>query len=71
MDGATATALLEAFKTFEARDDLKVAVLTGAGGTFCAVLISKPLDRLKRIILNPQGRPMAQWDPRGYSSTSR
>ena len=36
VDGATASNLLEAFKTFEARDDLKVAVLTGAGGTFCA-----------------------------------
>ena len=36
VDGATANDLREAFKTYEARDDLKVAVLTGSGGTFCA-----------------------------------
>ena len=36
VDGSTANALLEAFRAFEIRDDLKVAVLTGADGTFCA-----------------------------------
>ena len=36
VDGATAAALLEAFVTFEADPDAAVAVLTGAGGTFCA-----------------------------------
>lgn len=32
----TAAALAEAFKEFEADDELSAAVLTGAGGTFCA-----------------------------------
>jgi enoyl-CoA hydratase len=36
VDGPTAAALVAAFTTFEADDSLAVAVLTGAGGTFCA-----------------------------------
>jgi enoyl-CoA hydratase len=36
VDGATARALLEAFETFEADPSAAVAVLTGAGGSFCA-----------------------------------
>ena len=36
VNGATASALLAAFKDFEHTDALKVAVLTGADGTFCA-----------------------------------
>jgi enoyl-CoA hydratase len=36
VDSATAAALAEAFKQFEADDALCTAVLTGAGGTFCA-----------------------------------
>ena len=36
VDRPTAAALAEAFTTFEADDDRSVAVLTGAGGTFCA-----------------------------------
>jgi len=36
VDGPTAAALAEAFRRFEADDDLAVAVLTGAGGFFCA-----------------------------------
>ncbi len=35
VDGPTAAALAEAFREFE-RGDARVAVLTGAGGTFCA-----------------------------------
>jgi enoyl-CoA hydratase len=35
-DRATAAALAEAFRTFDADADLSVAVLTGAGGAFCA-----------------------------------
>ena len=38
VDGVAASALLEAFITFEARNDLKVAVLTGTGGAFCSGL---------------------------------
>lgn len=36
VDAAIALALHEAFQTFDRREDLSVAVLTGAGGCFCA-----------------------------------
>lgn len=36
VDGPTAAALFDAFEDFDADDDLSVAVLTGAEGTFCA-----------------------------------
>jgi len=36
VDSATASALLAAFSAFEEDDSAHVAVLTGAGGTFCA-----------------------------------
>lgn len=36
VDGPTASLLVECFDRFEADDTLAVAVLTGAGGTFCA-----------------------------------
>jgi enoyl-CoA hydratase len=36
VDGPTARALAEAFRSFDADQRLSVAVLTGAGGTFCA-----------------------------------
>ncbi|MGH9031883.1 MAG: crotonase/enoyl-CoA hydratase family protein [Acidimicrobiia bacterium] len=36
VDGPTANALREAFEIFDADDARAVAVLTGAGGTFCA-----------------------------------
>lgn len=36
VDRQTATELSEAFTAFEANDDADVAILTGAGGTFCA-----------------------------------
>lgn len=36
VDRPTAEALAEAFRRFDADDSLAVAVLTGAGGTFCA-----------------------------------
>jgi enoyl-CoA hydratase len=36
VDGATAAALADAFRTFDADEEPAVAVLTGAGGTFCA-----------------------------------
>ena len=36
VDGPTAAALSDAFRRFEADPELSVAVLTGAGGTFCA-----------------------------------
>ena len=36
VDRATAEALMQAFRNFEEADDASVAVLWGAGGTFCA-----------------------------------
>jgi enoyl-CoA hydratase len=36
VDSAAALALADAFKQFEADDEMYAAVLTGAGGTFCA-----------------------------------
>jgi enoyl-CoA hydratase len=36
VDGPTAAALADAFRAFEADGEAAVAVLTGAGGTFCA-----------------------------------
>lgn len=36
VDGPTAAALAEAFRTFDADDALSVAILTGANGAFCA-----------------------------------
>lgn len=36
IDGPTATALADAFRAFDRDETLAVAVLTGAGGTFCA-----------------------------------
>jgi enoyl-CoA hydratase len=36
VDGPTAAALAHAFREFDADDELAVAVLTGAAGTFCA-----------------------------------
>jgi enoyl-CoA hydratase len=36
VDGPTARALADAFRRFDAEESLSAAVLTGAGGTFCA-----------------------------------
>src|SRR6476619_7364085 len=36
VDGPTAAALADAFREFDAYDSARVAVLGGAGGTFCA-----------------------------------
>jgi enoyl-CoA hydratase len=36
VDGPTAAALADAFRAFDTDDALAVAILTGAGGTFCA-----------------------------------
>ena len=55
VDGATANALLEAFRAFEIRDDLKVAVLTGADGTFCAGADLKAIGSPKANHIEPTG----------------
>ena len=36
VDGPTAAALAQAFRAFDADDEAAVAILSGAGGTFCA-----------------------------------
>lgn len=36
VDRGTAAAMAQAFRDFEADDELRVAILTGAGGVFCA-----------------------------------
>ena len=36
IDGPTATALAATFRAFDADDALAIAILTGAGGNFCA-----------------------------------
>jgi enoyl-CoA hydratase len=45
VDRQTAEALAAAFRAFDAEDDMSVAVLTGAGGTFCAGADLKALSR--------------------------
>ena len=57
VDGPRAQALAEAFRAFDADPDARVAVLWGAGGTFCAGADLKavgPRARLPR--LEPDGR---------------
>jgi len=54
VDGVTAQALAEAFRAFEADPALKVAVLFGDNGVFCAgadlsAVASKDVNRSNRI----------------------
>lgn len=57
VDGPTAAGLAAAFRRFEADDDLAVAVLTGAGGTFCAGADLKAVadGRGNRVTLDGDG----------------
>lgn len=56
VDRVTAEALAEAFRTFDSDDELSVAVLTGAGGTFCAGADLKALSRGESVNrLEPDG----------------
>ena len=45
VDGATAQALYDAFKAFDADDALDVAILQGRGGSFCAGADLKGVSR--------------------------
>jgi enoyl-CoA hydratase len=60
VDGPTAAALADAFARFDADDALAVAVLTGAGGTFCAGADLKAMaedgqPRVNRVGLDGDG----------------
>ena len=55
VDRDTAAALADAFRGFEADDGLAVAVLTGAGGTFCAGADLKAVDQGLPNRLEPDG----------------
>jgi enoyl-CoA hydratase len=56
VDRATATALRAAFAAFEAEDALRVAVLWGAGGTFCAGAdLTALADEERRNETDPDG----------------
>lgn len=58
VDGPTARALAEAFREFDADDELKVAILTGEGEHFCAgadlkAVASGDVSRMNRV--TPEG----------------
>jgi enoyl-CoA hydratase len=55
VDGPAARALLEAFEEFERDDGLRVAVLWGAGGTFCAGADLKARGTVNGLTLSPEG----------------
>jgi enoyl-CoA hydratase len=55
VDRDTAAALADAFRAFDADDDLSVAVLTGAGGTFCAGADLKAVSRGEANRVEPDG----------------
>jgi enoyl-CoA hydratase len=60
VDAATAAALADAFRRFDADEALSVAVLTGAGGNFCAgfdlkALAAGDVDRLSESGDGPMG----------------
>jgi len=56
VDAACALALADAFESFERDDDLNVAVLTGAQGTFCAGADLREIASGNRGPVDPQGR---------------
>lgn len=55
VDGPTAAALFAAFEQFDADDDAAVAVLTGAGGNFCAGADLKAFGTPQVNRLDPSG----------------
>jgi enoyl-CoA hydratase len=55
VDRPTADALATAFRRFEADDELLVAVLTGAGGTFCAGADLKGVSEGRGNRVTPDG----------------
>ena len=64
VDGPTATRLREVFESFEADGALKVLVLTGAGGQFCAGADLKAMaDPARRNAIEPTGRAAGPMGP--------
>jgi enoyl-CoA hydratase len=55
VDGPAARALVDAFREFEADDALRVAVLWGAGGVFCAGADLKARGRERGLTLSAEG----------------
>ena len=55
VDRPTAEALAEAFREFEARDDLSIAILSGAGGHFCAGADLKAVSQGRANRVEPAG----------------
>lgn len=55
VDLTTATALADSFRRFEADESLSVAILTGAGGTFCAGADLKSVAQGQRRELSASG----------------
>lgn len=55
VDEATAHALEEVFRSFDGDDDLSVAILTGAQGTFCAGADLREIAEGKRGPVDPEG----------------
>lgn len=64
VDRAMADALRTAFERFEADDTLRVAVLSGADGQFCAGAdLTAVADPARRNELDPEGGPRAPMGP--------
>ncbi|MCW3006083.1 MAG: Enoyl-CoA hydratase, partial [Solirubrobacterales bacterium] len=55
VDGPTAAALADAFRAFDADDCARVAVLWGAGGTFCAGADLKAIGGARSNRVQPDG----------------
>jgi len=56
VDGATAAALLDAYRTWEDDDDARVLVVTGAGGVaFCAGADLKAIESFGPRLMAPEG----------------
>lgn len=64
VDRQTAEALREAFEHFESQDHLRVAVLWGANGTFCAGAdLSAMADPKTRNLVDPEGEGAGPMGP--------
>jgi enoyl-CoA hydratase len=68
VDGPTAVALYDAFVAFDHDDDALVAVLTGAGGSFCA---GADLKGVARAAGNPVHEPTGATDDIGPMGPTR